>query len=77
MNILIGTKNPGKIKGAELAFLEYFEDVEIEGIAVDSEIGNQPINEEIFLGAKNRIIDLTKNAFVMALIGHVNGDIWR
>lgn len=176
MKILIGTKNPGKIKGAELAFLEYFEDIEIEGIAVDSEVGNQPINEEIFLGARNRIknlkkfakengiiadyyiaseagitnllgdwidinaaviedrygfqsvgtsqgfqipkryikeiretelgkvmnkifngkelskgkggiscltkdvisrIDLTKNAFVMALIGHVNGDIWR
>ena len=28
---------------------------------------------------KNRIsrIDLTKNAFTMALISHINGDIWR
>ena len=22
-------------------------------------------------------IELTKNAFVMALIGHINGDIWK
>lgn len=62
MKILIGTKNPGKIEGATQAFLEYFEDIEIEGIAVDSEVGNQPINEEIVQGARNRIKNLKKFA---------------
>ena len=62
MKILIGTKNPGKIEGARQAFEKYFENVEIEGIAVDSEVGNQPINEEIFQGAKNRIKNLKKYA---------------
>ena len=51
MKILIGTKNPGKIEGAKQAFEKYFENVEIEGIAVNSEVGDQPFNEEILQGA--------------------------
>ena len=52
MKVLIGTKNPGKIQGAKEAFEKYFDNVEIEGISVDSEVGNQPINEDILLGAR-------------------------
>lgn len=62
MKILIGTKNPGKIEGAKQAFEKYFKNVEIEGISVNSEVSNQPLNNEIFLGAKNRIKNLRKYA---------------
>lgn len=62
MKILIGTKNPGKIQGAKEAFEKYFDNVEIEGISVDSEVGNQPFNEEILQGAKNRVKNLKKYA---------------
>ena len=62
MRILIGTKNPGKIEGARQAFKKYFENVEIEGISVDSEVGDQPFNEEILQGAKNRVKKLKKYA---------------
>ena len=62
MKILIGTKNPGKIEGAKQAFEKYFENVEIQGISVDSEVGEQPINKEIFQGAKNRVKNLKKYA---------------
>lgn len=48
MKILMGTKNPGKIEGAKQAFEKYFDNVEIEGISVSSEVGDQPVNEEIF-----------------------------
>lgn len=58
MKILIGTKNPGKIEGAKQAFEKYFENVEMEGVAVDSEVGDQPFNEEILQGAKNRVENL-------------------
>ena len=58
MKILIGTKNPGKIEGARQAFEKYFENVEIEGIPVASEVADQPVNEEIFQGAKNRVKNL-------------------
>ena len=62
MKILIGTKNPGKIEGARQAFELYFNNVEIEGIPVNSDVGEQPINEEIFLGAKNRVKNLKRYA---------------
>lgn len=62
MKILMGTKNPGKIEGAKQAFEKYFTDIEIEGISVESEVSNQPINEEIFKGAKNRVKNLKKYA---------------
>lgn len=47
-----GNKNPGKIQGAKEAFEKYFEDVQIEGIPTESDVSNQPFNEEIFEGAK-------------------------
>ena len=62
MKILIGTKNPGKIEGAKQAFEKYFDEVEIEGISVDSNVGDQPVNEEILQGAKNRVKNLKKYA---------------
>lgn len=62
MKILMGTKNPGKIEGAKQAFEKYFRNVEIEGIAVSSDVGDQPVNEEILLGAKNRVKNLIKYA---------------
>jgi len=55
MKILMGTKNPGKIEGAKIAFEKYFDNVEIEGISVNSDVGDQPVDEEIFQGAKNRV----------------------
>ena len=62
MKILIGTKNPGKIEGARQAFERYFDNVEIEGIPVNSGVGDQPVNEEILKGAKNRVSKLKKYA---------------
>ena len=62
MKILMGTKNPGKIEGARQAFEKYFDNVEIEGIPVRSNVGDQPINEEIFQGAKNRVKNLKEYA---------------
>ncbi len=58
----MGTKNPGKIQGAREAFEKYFDNVEIQGIAVDSEVGDQPFNQEIIQGAKNIVKNLKKYA---------------
>lgn len=62
MRILMGTKNPGKIQGAKEAFEKYFEDVEVIGVDVNSEINAQPINAEVVDGAKNRIKNVKKYA---------------
>lgn len=62
MRILMGTKNQGKIEGVKRAFERYFENIEIEGIAVDSEVSAQPINKEIIVGARNRVKNVKKYA---------------
>ena len=62
MKILIGTQNPGKVEGAKRAFEHYFKDFEIEGIKVESEVSEEPVNDEIYLGAKNRVENLKKYA---------------
>lgn len=58
----MGTKNQGKIEGVKRAFERYFENVEIEGIAVDSEVSAQPINKEIITGARNRVKNVKEYA---------------
>lgn len=62
MKVLIGTKNPGKIKGAKMALENYFENVEVVGISSPSGVSEQPIGEETFVGAKNRVENLVKYA---------------
>lgn len=62
MKVLIGTKNTGKIEGAKRALEKYFDEIEIEGVPSESEVGDQPINDEIYMGAKNRIKNLKKYA---------------
>lgn len=58
MKILVGTKNPGKIEGVNKAFSKYFDNFEIEGISVDSNVNSQPFNDDIYIGAKNRVENL-------------------
>ncbi len=62
MKILIATKNQGKIEGAKRAFSKYFENIDIEGIPVESGVGEQPVNDDIYIGAKNRVKNLKKYA---------------
>ena len=60
MKVLIATKNEGKIEGAKRALLKYFENVEIEGIKVESNVSEEPVKEERDRGAKNRVKNLKK-----------------
>lgn len=44
MKIVVGSKNPTKVKGARLAFEQFFEKVEVE--SVDVKTKDQPFDEE-------------------------------
>ena len=55
IKILIGSNNKAKIEGAKLAFEKYFSDFEIISKDIQSGVNEQPINDEILLGARNRI----------------------
>lgn len=60
MKVVIATNNEVKVEGARRAFLHYFDDVDIIGINVESDVSEQPINNEIYKGAQNRILNLKK-----------------
>lgn len=62
MKVLIATKNQGKIEGAKKALEHYFKDIEIQGIPVESNVPDQPVNKEIYEGAKHRVKNLKKYA---------------
>lgn len=62
MNILIGSKSPKKIQGAKEAFDNYFDNFNIAGIAVPSNVSDEPINIEIYQGARNRVDNLIQYA---------------
>ena len=62
MKVVIETKNPGKIEGAKKALEHYFNDFEIIGIPVSSNVSDEPVNEETYTGAKNRVDNLIKYA---------------
>ncbi len=62
MKLLIATNNESKIQGAKEAFETFYENVEIKGVSISSNVPEQPINEEIMQGAENRIAGLVKYA---------------
>lgn len=72
MKVLIATKNQGKIEGAKRALQNYFNDIEIQGIPVESNVGEQPVNEEIYIGAKNRV----KNLKIYAQENNIKADLY-
>ena len=72
MKVLIATKNQGKIEGAKRALLNYFDDIEIQGIPVESNVSEQPVNDEIYTGAKNRV----KNLKIYAQENNIKADLY-
>lgn len=57
--IKVATKNPVKIEAIKAAFDRFLkEEVVIVGFGVDSGVPEQPINNEVFIGAENRITAL-------------------
>ena len=62
MKILIATNNKGKVEGAKRAFEKYFDHIEVIGVSASSDVPEQPVNEETWAGAKNRVLNLKKYA---------------
>lgn len=60
MKILVGSKNPVKLEAVKETFLKYYNNIEVIGIEVGSQMPDQPINEETFIGAENRAEELKK-----------------
>ena len=50
----VGSKNKVKIRAVEIAFKNVFGNCKVKGMAVDSEVSPQPIDNETIVGAENR-----------------------
>ncbi len=72
MKVLIGTQNPGKIKGAKQAFEKYFDNVEVQGVKVASNVAEQPVGKETYQGALNRV----DNLMTYARAHHLQADFY-
>jgi inosine/xanthosine triphosphatase len=78
-NIFIASHNPVKIDAAKSAFENYFSNIVVDGIDIDSGVPAQPIGDETFNGAESRasnLINLLKgknisDGFVVGIEGGV------
>jgi inosine/xanthosine triphosphatase len=60
MEVLVGSENPVKIEAAKEVFSKYFGQISVTSVKVSSKVSAQPVDEEIFEGAKNRVLELKK-----------------
>lgn len=60
MVVRIGTSNQVKIDAVKAAFEYYFDDVQVQGANVCSHVARQPIGQEVFRGAENRLDELKR-----------------
>ena len=49
-----------KLEATKDAFSAYFDVVDVVGIGVNSKVSNQPIEDETFVGARNRALELSR-----------------
>ena len=57
MKVVVGSLNPTKIEGVRKAFSQFFENVIVEGVKVNSMVSDQPFNNDVIKGAINRAIN--------------------
>lgn len=63
MKVVVGSLNPTKIEGVKKAFNQFFDDVVVKGVKVNSEVGDQPFNNDVVKGAINRAINSFSNDY--------------
>jgi len=54
MKVAVGSGNPVKLKAVEEVFRNFFGDVKVIGVRVESGVSSQPVNEEVIKGAIQR-----------------------
>ncbi len=63
MRVVVGSKNPTKVRGVKLAFEQFFKDVEVVSKDVSSDVPSQPFNDDTIRGAINRAIKSYSDEF--------------
>jgi inosine/xanthosine triphosphatase len=58
MKVLVGSNNPVKIDAVKEAFGLHFANVDVLARPVESKVPDQPVNNETYIGARNRALKL-------------------
>ena len=61
INVKVGSANHIKLDAITIAFEHYFEDVQVRGYDVESHVPSQPVDDEVYQGAENRLMELKKD----------------
>lgn len=77
MKIGITSENKIKIEAVKNAYLAINKKIEVFGYFTKSNVGEQPINEQVLQGARNRIIDLNSRVNCLDLIVSIENGIFR
>ena len=56
--LFVTSDNQKKINAVRKAFEKYYPNIIVEGIKTESNVSSQPANQDVFIGAKNRIYNL-------------------
>lgn len=67
MRVLVGSTNDSKVLGIREAFERYFDNIDVVGVKCDSGVPDEPIQEDIYLGASNRVSNLKNYAMSNSL----------
>lgn len=62
MKVVVGSKNPTKIEGTRLAFQQFFGEVQVFGVEVETKF-KQPLNEQTINGAIERALKSYSKVF--------------
>ena len=58
IKVVAATMNIVKLAAIKVAFEHYYENVQVRGYVVESKVPEQPIHEEVYKGAENRLKNL-------------------
>lgn len=76
VTVTLGSTNPAKISGVRKAFEAYFASPLVTGYNVESGVPNQPFDDELYIGARNRAMSAMKRGKSDYYVG-IEGGIIR
>ncbi len=76
MKIAVTSENKLKVDAVKEEFSLIYPEIEVIGYKTDSKVGEQPVNEEALLGARNRVADLDSRVKGLDLIISIESGIF-
>lgn len=76
MKIAVTSENKLKVDAVKEGFSSIYSSIEVTGYKTNSNVGEQPVNEETLAGARNRVLDLASRVTGLDLIVSIESGIF-